>query len=222
MKLLIPLILATTLVAGAPSDSRAAPPTAPDGLVETKAKGFDHVYVRPGTDLQTYGKVIIQPATVAFRNDWLPNMNNTRRDTASRINEGDMQKIAADHAKWLHATWVEVFSAKAIQVVASAEPKTLLLSPKLVDLYVNAPDKQAPGRQVTLTEDAGKVSLVLEARDATTNALVLQIVDRRTAKGAGRPGRTNSVTNSGDFSEVYRTWAALTVAFLKRGPAPPK
>ena len=216
MRLRIALLFAAAgavLVTHASVSNGAAPAT-PEGLAEAPAGNFDHVYLRPGTDLRTYKKVLFEPATVTLRSDWLRNMNDTR-DTSAWINNQDVQKITRDQRTWVRDAWIEIFRANGFRVVTSAEPNTLQLSPKVVDLYINAPDKLTPGRQITLTEDAGEATLVLEARDAVTKVLVLQVVDRRIVRRPRHLSLANSVTNRGDFSELFRQWAADATALLK-------
>ena len=54
-------------------------PASWDGLVEVKPKKMDLVYLLPGADFRPYTKVMVDPTEVAFRKDWLKDMNRVQR-----------------------------------------------------------------------------------------------------------------------------------------------
>ena len=70
-----------------------------------------------------------------------------------------------------------------------------------------------PGRSYTFSRDAGEATLVLEARDSVTGALLGRGLDRRAVGDTGPYLRT-SVSNRGDFSNVFHTWAKASVDAL--------
>src|SRR5262249_25527229 len=83
----------------------------------------------------------------------------------------------------------------------------------VINLDIAAPDVMAPGRSVTFSQDAGEATLVLEARDSETGALLGRALDRRAA-GDTRPYLRNSVTNVAAFSRIFTTWAKASVEGL--------
>jgi hypothetical protein len=105
----------------------------------------------------------------------------------------------------------------------------------IADLYVNAPDVQAPGRSRTYTMEAGEATLVLEVRDSMTNALMGRVIDRRETQSSGMMQLSSSVSNLSDFRLLFKSWAGITVKGvaelkehspvpldLKPGAKPPK
>src|SRR6185295_9936413 len=122
----------------------------------------------------------VEPAAVEFRADWMRNMNDAR-ETSQRLGSKDALEIANDARTWIGEALTEKFAANGYQVVSAPEPNTLRLSARISDLYINAPDRFSPGRRTVLTNDAGTATLILEARDAQTNVLIITLSDRRTA-----------------------------------------
>ena len=220
MKVSIALLtLVAVLIVAHGHVASAANPAAPEGLTRISSKNFDSVYVRPGADLRAYSKVMIEPAMVEFRGDWMRYMNNAR-ETSQRIGSKEAQEIANDTRSWMDHALNETFAANGYKVVGVAEPNTLRLLPKIADLYVNAPDRLSPGRRTILTTDAGAATLTLEARDAVTNALIIAITDRRTAARIGGLTPASDVSNRSDFSRVFTQWATNCLTEIKTTTLP--
>ena len=74
--------LLTAAIASAllvPSTGMAKAPSTWDGLVLTKSKHFDLVYLQPGADFRGYTKVMIDPTEVAFQKNWQRDYNRGSR-----------------------------------------------------------------------------------------------------------------------------------------------
>jgi hypothetical protein len=82
-----------------------------------------------------------------------------------------------------------------------------------VNLYLNAVDVRAPGRDWQFVADSGEAMLVVEVRDSMTNALLGRFLDRRGA-GTDTPQLSNRVTTLSDFRLLFRQWAQIAVAGL--------
>jgi hypothetical protein len=87
----------------------------------------------------------------------------------------------------------------------------LQLSPAVIDLYINAPDVMAPGRSRTYTVEAGEATLVLEARDSMSGALLGRVLDRRETNDTGHLSMSSSVTNIADFEMLFSQWAKIAI-----------
>ncbi len=48
-----------------------------DGLVEVKPKRLDAAYLMPGADFRPYTKLMIDPVEVAFRKNWMRDVNDS-------------------------------------------------------------------------------------------------------------------------------------------------
>ncbi len=98
-----------------------------DGLVQVKPKRMDLVYVLPGADFRPYTKVMLDKTEVAFRKDWLKNMNDTR--TVSRkIDDDEAAKIMAAASSNFSDVWTKALDKAGYQVVATPGPDVLRLS----------------------------------------------------------------------------------------------
>ncbi len=160
--------------------------------------------------------VVIAPVQVAFDKNWLPNMNPSRGRTHS-VDAEDARRIAADMAASLHSALDEAVRARGFDVVSSA-PGALRLSASIEDLYVNAPDVQAPGITKTFVREAGRATLRAEGRDAG-GAVRLQSEHRGTAGDTGHLSRASNVTNRFWFDALFRNWANEVAAELSQRAA---
>jgi hypothetical protein len=57
--------------------------------------------------------------------------------------------------------------------------------------------------------NAGQATMVLEARDSTTNALLARVLDRR--ETVRSPGQATTVSNLADFRMLFRDWGRVAV-----------
>ena len=185
-----------------------------DGLVEIKPKKMDAVYLMPGADFRPYSKVMIDPTQVAFSKDWAKNMND-RRDVSRVVTEEDQQEILAAARKNFDEIFREAYSKAGYTVVTAPEPDALRLSTAVINLYVNAPDVMSAGRSKTFTTEAGEATLVLEARDSMTGALMGRVLDRRETRTSPGLQYTTNVTNQADFRQLFKQWAGIAVKGLE-------
>jgi hypothetical protein len=189
-----------------------------DGLIEVKASKFDDAFLMPGADFRAYDKVMLDPVEVAFRKDWMRNMNDTR-SLGRRISADDAQKILDTVRADTRETFSEAFVKGGFQVADAPGEKVLRVHTSVINLYVNAPDNMSAGRVMTFTTEAGEATLVVELRDSLTNALLARVVDRRVAQNMGampwRPTLTNTVTNRAEFERAAAAWASASVKGLK-------
>ncbi|HET9447729.1 MAG TPA: hypothetical protein VFO35_15795, partial [Steroidobacteraceae bacterium] len=84
----------------------------------------------------------------------------------------------------------------------------------LVDVYVNAPDSQAPGRSRTYVMNAGRMTLVAELRDSETGALFARVLDAREARNNVAMTWSSRVANSAEARNAVAQWAKILRARL--------
>lgn len=180
-----------------------------DGLVQVKPKRLDAAYVLPGADFRPYTKVLIDPTEVAFRKDWLRNMNDKRPGLSSDVTPKDAERILADARSDFGGVFAKAFTKAGYQVVTAPGPDVLRVSPAVMDLYVNAPDTMSAGRSRTYTMQSGEARLVIEVRDSVSSALIGRAVDRRETQRSGTLEWSSSVTNRADFRRLVQQWAVI-------------
>lgn len=200
--------LSACLLAASPVAGAVDTPESWDGLVQVKPKRMDMVHVLPGADFRPYSKVMLDETEVAFRKDWLKNMNDTRT-VSRRIDDSEVAKIKEAAASNFSDVWTQALEKAGYQVVTTPGPDVLRLSPAITNLYINAPDTMEAGRVHTYTAEAGEATLILEVRDSQTNALLGRVVDRRETRSSVTMQQANRVTNQADFRALFSQWASI-------------
>jgi hypothetical protein len=147
----------------------APPPTTHDGLVLTSAKGVDVLYRRPDATLAGYTKVMLSPTTVAFSKSW-----NPRNYGTFGLSVDDVNKMRTGLASLADSVFAKVLTDGGYPVVTTPDAGVLQVVPAIVDLYVNAPDADQPGRTRTYVLSAGSMRLTFELRDAVTGLVLFR------------------------------------------------
>ena len=201
------------LVAAAAAAQDATIPENWEGLVEVTPKHLDALALMPGADFRPYRKLMLDPATAAFRKDWMKTVN--RAGLAQRITQEDAEKIAGSARESFAEVFTEAFRAAGYEIVAAPGADVLRIRAGIIDLYIAAPDTEASGRTRTYTVEAGEATLFLEARDSTSGALLGRALDQRKTRNTGRLMVTNQATNVANFRALFRQWADIVVAGLE-------
>jgi hypothetical protein len=194
-----------------------------DGLVEVKPRQMDAAFLLPGADFRPYRKLMLDPATVAFRKDWMQNVNRST-PLSQRITQDDAERIAAAARSNFIEVFTEAFREAGYEIVTVPGADVLRVRPGIIDLYLAAPDRQSAGRSRTYTMEAGEATLFLEVRDSSSGALLGRVLDQRETRNTGRLTVANQATNLADFRALFRKWADISVKGLdnlrKLSPVP--
>jgi hypothetical protein len=207
-------IFATLLMAVFGSAGADQAPESWDGLIEVKPKKMDAVFLLPGADFRPYTKVSLDPTEVAFRKDWMKDMNQAGVALSRRVSQEDAAEILAAARSNFQDIFVDAFAKAGYSVVSAPGPDVLRVETAVINLYLNAPDTMSAGRSRTYTANAGEATLVIEVRDSTTGAVLGRVLDRRETLDAGGLQMTTSVTNLSDFRQLFKQWADTTVKGL--------
>jgi hypothetical protein len=209
------VLLLATLAAAL---SAVASAQARDGLSRVRSSNLDEVYIASNAQLADYRAVMVDAPKVAFDPNWRRDINSTRQPSRW-VTAADQQEIAADLAADLPKIFADVFEAKGYDIATAPGPGVLRLTPAVQDLFINAPDVKAPNdRKQFSGESAGDATLVLEARDAGSGALVARIVDHADAHQLRRRfNLTTSVSNRFWMDALFRQWATYAAGELQRG-----
>jgi hypothetical protein len=184
--------------------SKEKPPENWDGLERRKVKGLDNVYVRPNVVFTPYKSVMLDPTAVEFAKNWEKNRDFRDRPTAE-----DMQRIKDKLAELMREEFTQELVKHGYTVVPAAAEDTLAIKTAIIDLYINAPDlRSEPGITKSYTSSAGRMTLVLEARDGPTGQLLARAVDKRDDDHMGGTMMwTNATTNTADARRIIEVWA---------------
>jgi hypothetical protein len=198
---------------GATTIQAAKPPPTWDNLVLVDSKKFQRVYLLPGADFRPYTKVMLDPTEVAFRKNWLRDYNSSA-GFGQQVSPDKAQKIINDVRKGFGDIFAKAYAKAGFTVVQAPGPDVLRVRSGVVDLSISAPDVPTAGRTRNFAPDAGAATLVVEARDSQTGALLGRALDRQIA-GDSMPYLRNSMTNREDFSLMFDMWAKRSVDGLK-------
>lgn len=186
-----------------------------DGLNLEKSSRSQRVYLLPGADFRPYSKVMLDPTEVAFRKNWVRDYNQSTGTISRRISDADVDRVTKEASTGFGTIFAEEYQQAGYQVVQSPGPDVLRIRTAVINLSVDLPDIKSAGRTYSASREAGEATLVVEARDSQTGALLGRALDRRLA-GDSMPYLRNSVTNRADFKALFRKWAKLSVDGLSR------
>ena len=205
-------LVLTGLVAE-PAAHAARPPAEWDGLVLVDSKRLDRVYLLPGADFRPYTKVMLDPTEVAFKKNWIRDYNSSSMGPSKRLTQQHADEIVKEVSTGMGEIFAQAYQKAGYQVVQAPGPDVLRVRTGVLNLSITAPDVMTAGRSRTWSQDAGEATLVVEARDSQTGALLGRALDRRLI-GDSRPYLRNSVTNRADFQRMFDTWAKASVEGL--------
>jgi Protein of unknown function (DUF3313) len=187
-----------------------------------QSKRLDRVYLLPDADFRPYTKVMLDTPEVAFRKNWLRDYNRSSLSIAHRLDDSDAQKAMDLVRSGFEKAFVDAYRAAGYQIVQAPAPDVLRLRTAVINLAISAPDIQRAGRSRVYANEAGQATVVIEARDSTTGALLGRVLDARLA-GDTYPNLRNSMTNRSDFMQLFERWAKASIDGLNelksRSPA---
>lgn len=192
----------------------AQDPSTLEGLVKVRSQRADAVYLLPNVDFRSYTKVMLDPTEVAFRRNFVRNYNRSA-GLGRRISDEDANDAMERVRTGFGTIFADAYREAGYQIVTEPGADVLRLRTGVLNLYVNAPDQPAAGRVRSYSVEAGEATLVIEARDSMSNALLGRAFDRRLAGENGALMRS-SVSNQADFEQMFRYWAQASVRGLDR------
>jgi hypothetical protein len=183
-----------------------------DGLVLVKSKKLEAVYLAPGADFAVYDKVLLGPTEVAFAKNWVRDYND-QADFDHRLSDDDAQRIMAAVRTGFQSIFEKAFTKAGINVVAAPAKDVLRLNSAVVNLALTAPDTEADFSS-SYSSTAGQATMILEARDSLTGALLGRALDAEVAGNFW--AQRNRMTNTADFTDVGEAWANASVRGLEK------
>jgi hypothetical protein len=192
----------------------AKPPANWDDLVRVDSKRLKYVYVLPGANFRVYTKVMLDPTQIAFRKNWQRDYNSSTRNLSARVSDADVERAIAQGGKAATDIFAKAFADGGYPVVTAPGPDVLRVRTAVFDLHVTAPDIMTAGRSRTYANEAGSATLVVEAMDSVSGAILGRAVDSSLAGDRSYMMNRNSVTNRSDFRNIAMDWARDSVRGL--------
>jgi hypothetical protein len=192
------LLLTVLTAAVAVGDSTNSPFS---GLELVPSKSVGALYRRPDVDPSGYGKIMIGEPVVEFSKNW-----NPRNYGSFGLSAAQLTKIRVDLATLAQSVFAKSLTDGGYEVVTEAGDGVLVVTPNIVDLFINAPNAPTAGRSKTYTMDAGSATLVLQVNDAVTGTLLAMVLDKRRS-GSSTMQWATSVSNRAAADAMLKGWA---------------
>lgn len=200
-------VIAVLAFASAGPALAASPPATWDDLVKVKSKRLNYVYLLPGADFRAYTKVILGPTQIAFKKNWQRDYNSTTRGLGARVTDEMVERTIADGGKAASEIFAKAFADGGYSIVTEPGADVLLIRTAVINLSITAPDTRSAGRSRTYAGEAGSATLVVEAVDSVSGAILGRAVDSQVAGDYSYMINRNSMTNRSDFALVAKEWA---------------
>ena len=211
------LATATAILGAASIALAASAPATWDGLVRTKSSKLQYVYLLPGANFRAYTRVMLDPTEVAFKKNWARDINSRSvRSLSGRVTDADVERMVDEGGKAASEIFARAFAAGGFPVVTTPGDDVLRVRTAVVNLTVTAPERMTSGRSSTFAGEAGTATLVIEARDSVSGALLARVVDPQVVGDSGIMLNRTSVLNRADFRATAERWAKSTVSGLQQ------
>lgn len=179
-----------------------------DGLEQVHSSQLDEVYLLRGADFSGYRAILLEPIEVAFRRNWLRDLNHTRG--VERMSAAEMDKLGADLGALFREAFVKELTRRGWRFVEAPGDDVLRVQARLMDLNVYAPDVPAEtGRTRKYAMEAGEARLVVEMADSATRELLGRSVDRRRTGDKGILEWANDVITRQEFERMFERWSEV-------------
>lgn len=209
------LLAAMLLVGAAPVLAKDGLPPNWDGMVAVEAPNLEYVYLLPGADFKSYTALLLGTPEAAFAPNWLKDMNNQDMggDFTGRISKEDaLKKLQVIQKAWGEA-FTAGFQKAGYTLTQTPGAGVLRVNSAIINIYINAPDRNTVGMGESFVANAGQATMVLELRDGATNTLLARVIDAEATQDTG--GMSNAVTNLSAFRELADRWTRISVKGLK-------
>jgi hypothetical protein len=185
-------------------ESAADLAAAAEGLKPVKITGLDHVYARPGINLNAYDKVMLDAVEVSFTKSAKPDR------AGGPITAAEKQEIRSQLSKiFKEELEKELTRSPGYALVTHGDADVLRIRAEIRDLYINAPAVPSSGPTRPYAVSVSELQLVAELRDAPTGALIARVVDSK--KDPNSPWL--HFTSEADFAKISRVavddWARI-------------
>lgn len=195
------LILPPTGLAG---EGQSEPVSSAPELIEQDRQG--EIRTTVDVNWNSYPKIQLERATVAFRKNWVRDQESRNRVT---IRESDLERIKTDLADLLDEVLTrEMTEECAYSMVKESGPGVMRFTPRIVDLNIYAPDRVRNYIGYSLTDSQGSMTLELEIHDSASDALLATTRHHQVDPYKGYMEWTTSGTNRRSARLMLQRWAS--------------
>lgn len=183
-----------------------------DGLNLVPAHRMDLLYLRPGADFSGYRKIMLDPPQIAYDKEWRRNYNRSATSRLERLTDEEIRGMIDDGTQMLTEAYGREFRKAGYEIVSAPGADVMRLFVGLGNVQIVAPEPLTPGVR-TFSEETGRATLVLEARDSLSGTLLGRAVDQQIIDDFMPMMRSDS-GNRADFESQFRQWARISAIGL--------
>jgi hypothetical protein len=194
--------LGLALAAGCAAQ-RPAEEMTDDGLARVPSRSEGGVYRLPNTSFLPYRRVILEPPSVAFVEDW--------RENHPEIKQGDFELIRKEAVKLFQEEFAREFVKYGSYAFAEdPAPDVVLVIPSIEDLNIVAPDAGNGPGETTYVRVPVTMKITGDLRDAATNKLIGRVIMYETNERHGFDMTVaDRIVNAHQQRLAYARWARL-------------
>ena len=183
----------------------AGPAPAPDpGFEVIEYDRVGEIQVAAGLDRGSMDKVLLAPATVEFRQDWV---EDQRRKYDNTVREQDQQRIKAELSKALDQLIFRELTENGYTVTTESGADTVLFRPRIVDLDIYLPARSKSYIGFSMADSKGRMKIELDVFDPVSGDLLLTSWRNLSDPQDGVLELTDSASNQRAFYLMMRRWA---------------
>ncbi|MDG2334520.1 MAG: DUF3313 family protein [Myxococcota bacterium] len=188
-----------------------------DGLHQTRWAPFQATFLRPGVDMDSYKRVVIEPLSISYRQDpGLRRVGNQAFGTYEPLDpnypltgsaRGVMETVYLDYLKsQLIATGH--FDEVTVGAVEGNKEGVLILRGQIIDLVISVASMiNQPPSAMEIVDDSGQMTLFVDFIDASTGSSIIQMADARQIRGDHDYYVSEGVSQLGALRMIFGEWA---------------
>jgi hypothetical protein len=176
------------------------------GLSMIEQTRNSEVRARRDVDWNVYSAILLQDATVEFRQNWLRDQN---RHDKFRVTSSDMRKVAKGLSEQFRlVTGDQLFNQGRFLQSNSSGKHVLIIKPAIVELNVSAPDTSRISSSRQLTDSSTSMTVEAELYDSESGVLLAAFTDRLEDPHRGLLRNSTGNSNRADSKRLLQQWAA--------------
>mgnify|MGYP001826982177 FL=1 len=174
--------------------------------------GFEVIYydrhsefqVASGVDWISYGKVLLEKASVEFRDNWV---RDQKRLYDKKIRETDEERIKTSASELLAKVLTrELPGDGGYEITDKAGAGVMRWTPRIIKLDIIAPDRVSDTISDSLVDSQGSMTIELEIHDSVSGKLLAKVSQYQSDPYKGYMERTTSATNALAFRLMMLRW----------------
>lgn len=157
-----------------------------------------------GADWSGYSKVMLETATVEFRDNWV---EDQRRHSDLKIREKDIERLKTGASDLFREVMSRELSQAGYTVVTDSGADVLLFKPRIVKLDIFAPDRVRDYIGVSLADSKGFMTVELDIHDSVSGELLATTSHYLSDPYDGYMERATTVSNRQAFRMMLMRWS---------------